>query len=85
MDKFATGSKQVLEAVVEATEKGTVTVLGKLPCFVFFVLLYAPLLSLSHSGGGDTATCAEKFGMVERVGHVSTGGGASLELLEGSG
>ena len=36
-----------------------------------------------HQGGGDTATCAEKFGMVERVGHVSTGGGASLELLEG--
>jgi len=34
-------------------------------------------------GGGDTATCAEQFGVHNKVGHTSTGGGASLELLEG--
>ncbi|XP_054261457.1 phosphoglycerate kinase-like [Macrosteles quadrilineatus] len=34
-------------------------------------------------GGGDTATCAAMFNTEDRVSHVSTGGGASLELLEG--
>lgn len=34
-------------------------------------------------GGGDTATCCAKWGTEDQVSHVSTGGGASLELLEG--
>ncbi|XP_059152434.1 phosphoglycerate kinase-like isoform X2 [Physella acuta] len=60
-ESFSTGTKQMMDAVVRATQRGAVTIIG----------------------GGDTATCAKKFNTEEKVSHVSTGGGASLELLEG--
>ncbi|XP_077559444.1 phosphoglycerate kinase isoform X1 [Haemaphysalis longicornis] len=60
-DNFAAGTKGVMDAVVEVTGKGVITIIG----------------------GGDTATCCAKWKTEDKVSHVSTGGGASLELLEG--
>ena len=60
-DAFATGTKAVLDAAVEAAQSGKTVIIG----------------------GGDTATVAAKYGVEDKISHVSTGGGASLELLEG--
>ena len=59
-DKFANGTKSLMDAVVEATAHCTTII-----------------------GGGDTSTCCAKWNTEDKVSHVSTGGGASLELLEG--
>jgi len=58
---FAGGSEALLNANIEAAEKGAVVIVG----------------------GGDTATVVAQYGAEDKLSHVSTGGGASLELLEG--
>jgi len=61
MASFETGTKSMMDTMVEVTKTGTITVIG----------------------GGDTATACKKYGTEDKVSHCSTGGGASLELLEG--
>lgn len=58
---FAAGSKDLLDANIEAAKNGATVIVG----------------------GGDTATLVAQNQAEEQLSHVSTGGGASLELLEG--
>lgn len=61
LKNFQEGTKQVALLVANATQKGTISVVG----------------------GGDSVSAVKKFQVADKISHISTGGGASLELLEG--
>ena len=58
---------------IEPFHKGTVALAQALADSGAFVVV----------GGGDSVACVEKYNFADKMGYISTGGGASLELLEG--
>ena len=66
--------------------------------FLFIPIIFTPLIKaldpslglatekgiISIVGGGDSASALRKYDIREKITHLSTGGGASLELLSGN-
>lgn len=74
------------------TKAGTVVWNGpmgvfELPKFAVGTFGVAEAVASSHAisivGGGDSASAINKSGLADKISHISTGGGASLEMLEG--
>jgi phosphoglycerate kinase len=78
--------KQVLDGAKLIVWNGPVGVF-EMPKFAEGTFALAKMLAESGAttviGGGDSASAVKKAGVAKQMTHVSTGGGASLEFLEG--
>jgi phosphoglycerate kinase len=86
------GPKTVAEFDKVIADAGTVVWNGPMGVFEFdafakgtFEIAKALAKSdaVSIVGGGDSASAIQKSGLADKITHISTGGGASLEMLEG--
>lgn len=86
------GDKSIQLFIKEIEKSGTIVWNGpmgvfEMPNFAAGTKAVAEALAKSQAvtviGGGDSAAAVRQFGLEDRMTHISTGGGASLEFLEG--
>jgi len=86
------GPKAIEEFTKEIAGAGTIVWNGPMGVFEFskyaegtrsVAEAVANSNAISIIGGGDSAAAVRKFGMEDKITHISTGGGASLEFMEG--
>ena len=86
------GPRTTEEFVAEIKGAGTIVWNGPMGVFEFsnfevgtkaVALAVAESGAITIIGGGDSAAAVRKFGLEDKITHISTGGGASLEFMEG--
>ncbi len=86
------GAVSAAEFAEEVKKAGTVVWNGPMGVFEFDAFAngtkkvaeaMAESDAITIIGGGDSAAAVQKFGLADKMSHISTGGGASLEFMEG--
>jgi phosphoglycerate kinase len=86
------GPETAKQLAAQLLDAGTIVWNGPVGVFEFdqfgqgtktLAMAIAQSKGFSIAGGGDTLAAIAKYGIADRVGYISTGGGAFLEFLEG--